>query len=268
MRVRKLGDEEEAEAAACFSLTDRSLYSLMKTGTKFVICDAGGSTVDISAYTVTNRGDVSLDVEELDVPSCLDAGGVHVDKEFGMHIYDQLYTQSDIRDQGVQYAHDIVDDGLKHFKDFGKCRFSSPTDSLEVRFGRRRMNHPSLNITRGVMNIPGPIADTFFREFVEQAVEEVARRVEKHRLNIIIFSGGFADSPYFRLAMSNRLAQPSRTITTVNHPVSKAVAVGALMLAVGGEPSMTVVRKIRPWKMWLTDFRRGFREFFGNNNQP
>jgi hypothetical protein len=82
-----------------------------------------------------------------------------------------------------------------------------------------------------------------FRDFVEQAVDEVARRVEKYQLNvcfvkvgmssaddltisfprhcpkIIILSGGFAESPYFQRVVANRLARPGRTIVVTNHPV-------------------------------------------------
>jgi len=41
-----------------------------KFGAKFVVCDAGGSTVDISAYRVNSRPGEDVDVEELEHPSC------------------------------------------------------------------------------------------------------------------------------------------------------------------------------------------------------
>jgi hypothetical protein len=76
-----------------------------------------------------------------------------VDKELAMHLYEQLFIESDFRVRGPEYVHDIVDDGLKHFQDSGKQKFSSPTDSLEIKIGGRRMNYPNLRITKGVMDI-------------------------------------------------------------------------------------------------------------------
>lgn len=55
-----------------YSVRLQSVTSLGRTqaGAKFVVCDAGGSTVDISAYRVNNRTAQGVDVEELEVPSC------------------------------------------------------------------------------------------------------------------------------------------------------------------------------------------------------
>jgi len=210
---------------------------------------------------VTNRTPGSLDVEELDVPSCLDAGGIYVDKSLAMHLYEQLSTEPEFQKMGVEYVHDTVNDGLKDFQENGKQNFLEPTDSLKVTIGGRRMNYPELRIIKGIMNIEASKADTFFSGYVDQAVDEVARRVERHQLTIIIFSGGFAQSPYFRRVVQNRLSEQNRTIFFANHPASKAVAVGALKLVVGGDRSMTVIRKLRPWEVRLMNFRNGLRDW-------
>ena len=43
---------------------------------------------------------------------------------------------------------------------------------------------------------------------------------------------------------------------------------GALKLVVGGDRSMTVVRQPRPQMMWLTNFKNGVRELWGNGSLP
>lgn len=91
----------------------------------------------------------------------LDAGGVHVDKELSMHLYEQLFMEPDIHDLDVEDVHEIVDDGLNDFREDGKQNFSSPTDSLKVKIGGRRMDHPKIQVTRGVMNIE-PCARSIF----------------------------------------------------------------------------------------------------------
>lgn len=42
------------------------------------MCDAGGSTVDISAYKVKTADLERFDLKELDVPGCLCLAAVHV----------------------------------------------------------------------------------------------------------------------------------------------------------------------------------------------
>lgn len=70
-----------------------------------------------------------------------------------MHLYEQLYTEDDFREEDQDYLHGIVDDGRKDFQRFGKRKFSSPKDHLLVRVGGRSMNYPEIHVTRGMMNI-------------------------------------------------------------------------------------------------------------------
>ena len=83
----------------------------------------------------------------------LDAGGVHVDKELAMHLYEQLVTEPEFKEMGMERVHDIVDDGLKDFQENGKQNFLLPTDSLKVDIRKRRMSYPKLQITKGIMTI-------------------------------------------------------------------------------------------------------------------
>ena len=67
------------------------------------------------------------------------------------------------------------------------------------------MNYPRIQVTKGVMNIEAcvyhffgvepldgfsvvsrPKADEFFNGYVELAVEEIARRVERHQLTVCL----------------------------------------------------------------------------------
>jgi len=123
------------------------------------------------------------------------------------------------------------------------------------------MNYPEINLTRGVMNIASPTSETFFKPFVEQAIETVYGLVERHGIRIIILTGGFSESPYLKSMIENHLGSEGKTVILANHPTSKAVAMGALRLIAGGNGSMTVKRKKRPWHMWLTNFGKGVKEF-------
>ena len=83
----------------------------------------------------------------------LDAGGIYVDKELSTYLYEQLSTEAEFLEQDMGYIQEIVDDGLKDFRDYGKQVFSSPADSLELVIGGRTMNYPRLQIKRGIMTI-------------------------------------------------------------------------------------------------------------------
>ena len=127
-----------------------------------------------------------------------------------MYLYEQFFIESyfgQLQQQDMEFVHDIVDDGLKDFQGNGKQSFELPTDPLEVTVGGRSMNYPRLQITRGLMNIeacavfifaicvnlvdglsvlPRPTGNQFFATFVEQAVDEVTRRVERANLTVCL----------------------------------------------------------------------------------
>ena len=70
----------------------------MQDGTKFVICGAGRSTVDISAWSVTNSG---LDFEELNTPSC---EYLMVSARFGLRVRGRLGCRKHTCGQRACYA--------------------------------------------------------------------------------------------------------------------------------------------------------------------
>lgn len=74
-----------------------------------------------------------------------------MDKEFGMHLYDEVSAEPELLED-LDY---IVSDGIKDFRTAGKRRFSSRRESCSVQIGGRRMNRSELGIVRGVMHIPG-----------------------------------------------------------------------------------------------------------------
>ncbi|KAF8755230.1 ATP binding [Rhizoctonia solani] len=67
----------EAEASVHFCIHHTNLGDRLKPGTNFVVCDAGGSTVDTTIYSVTSAHPV-LKLEEKRA-SALQAGAIFVD---------------------------------------------------------------------------------------------------------------------------------------------------------------------------------------------
>ena len=147
-----------------------------------------------------------------------------------------------------------------------------------------------------------PTSETFFKPFVEQAIETVYGLVERHGIRVRLRQSRHHGSCLVEMAsrlLSSRGGFPRahisslclRTTSAVRVKLSfwptilrastdkldfafnflsdialdnrsKAVAMGALRLIAGGNGSMTVKRKKRPWHMWLTNFGKGVKELF------
>lgn len=137
------------------------------------MCDAGGSTADISAYRVTNKKDGKFSLKELDHPSCrlysnltlhrcpfarliatasslgLDAGGARVDnycrKYFNNILHEAYETSAEIND--------YVAEGVNDFRNNAKRSFVISTAPSKVKLGDRKLQHSILPIKNGVFTI-------------------------------------------------------------------------------------------------------------------
>ncbi|KAF8317132.1 hypothetical protein DL93DRAFT_2154417 [Clavulina sp. PMI_390] len=247
---------EEAEAAASFALLDYpNLNGILKIGAKFVVCDAGGSTVDISSYVVKSqknqksRANSSIEIDELAAPFSLDAGGIYVDMGFSLHFTEALAPHLAENPQELQTT---IDDAMADFESFAKRRFNSPSDTMQVKCGPRRLNIPEAGVRKGVLEIPGPVAAGFFQPTVETTANGLLGVKNTQEVSIIILTGGFAESSYFKREIRERLeASLGCQIILANHATSKAVVVGALYLVHGMGQSIKIKRKPRSLKSWL-----------------
>ncbi|KAF8317129.1 hypothetical protein DL93DRAFT_590002 [Clavulina sp. PMI_390] len=234
---------EEAEAAASFALmTEPEVKNLLRVGTKFIVCDAGGSTIDISSYVVKSpksRKQTFFEVEELAPSFSLDAGGVYVDMEFSSYFSDIL---TPVLGGDPEELQTTIDDALADFEGQSKRRFAGPADIMQVKCGPLRQQISGIGIHQGVLEVPSEFATGFFQRSIETTANNLLSLKRTHQVSVIIFTGGFADNLYFQRVIKAR---------------SKAVAVGALSLASGLEQSIRIKRAQRSWTTWLMDiFRR------------
>ena len=76
------------EAAAIYTLKDLDSHSL-KVGDTFILCDAGGGTVDLIAYTITGLSPKLLMKEA--APGTGDfCGSTYLDENFGKYLTQKL----------------------------------------------------------------------------------------------------------------------------------------------------------------------------------
>ena len=108
--------------------------------------------------------------------------------ELAMYPYKQLYTEDDFQEDNTNYlSYDIVNDGLKDFQNYGKRRFSSPSNSVDSGQRSEKWITPESiwwerwQILQGQLEhvvhvhspLHSPMSETFFKPFVEQAIEIV-----------------------------------------------------------------------------------------------
>lgn len=108
----------EPEAAAAYSIKMMQPVTL-QPGNNIVICDAGGGTVDLITYRITNLS--PLEVEESAVKSGGKCGGVFVNRIFQKMIEERLGSNSGLTDMG---KHQL----LNHFEILVKREFEETGD--------------------------------------------------------------------------------------------------------------------------------------------
>ncbi|KAF8761577.1 ATP binding [Rhizoctonia solani] len=70
----------EGEASVHFCMFNSNMESALEPHTDLIVCDAGGSTVDTTAYVVESTSPM-LELRERKASACIQAGGVFVDIE-------------------------------------------------------------------------------------------------------------------------------------------------------------------------------------------
>ncbi|GAB1528565.1 hypothetical protein RhiTH_011759 [Rhizoctonia solani] len=199
----------EAEASVHYCISHSNISNRLKTGLNFAVCDAGGSTVDITVYTVTSTSPLLKLAEKRD-SACIQAGGLYVDDAVEKYLEDTL-TRAGIDPEDIK---EYVEEGVKDFEKFPKRLFSDGSDSLKLKLGDKGLTNPEISVRRGVMTVPSPTPKWFFDHCVKAIIKSVDDQIRGINVSHILLVGGFGDSPYLQQQLKER---------------SKAVAEGAIM---------------------------------------
>ncbi|KAJ3710594.1 hypothetical protein DFJ43DRAFT_1170684 [Lentinula guzmanii] len=123
-----------------------------------IIVDAGGGTVDLSAYCQTAMGSF----EEIVTSRCIGQGSVS-----SMTIsLEKLKNSRFGSEQDVQLIASIFDAEAKH-------TFRKSEDSVYVKFGTFRDRDPSVDIKSGQLKLPGCVVETFFEPSIKAIIQAV-----------------------------------------------------------------------------------------------
>ncbi|KAH6910163.1 hypothetical protein BKA70DRAFT_1466549 [Coprinopsis sp. MPI-PUGE-AT-0042] len=200
----------EGEASLHFCINNNLAPDALENGEGIVIVDAGGGTVDVSAYRVTFTYDAVGHFQ----------GSVFVTGRARAHISD-LLNNTDFEEY-VSYIVDQFDTGAKlTFKDELLPQF--------IRFGLPRQTNASLGIRNGQLKISGSTLATFFEPSVSCMVQAVRDEVasSQHPITHVFLVGGFSASDWLYSEVKRALQPEGLEISRPDSHVNKAVSDGA-----------------------------------------
>ncbi|KAF8542987.1 hypothetical protein BDD12DRAFT_727596 [Trichophaea hybrida] len=232
----------EPEAAASYTLKVMQSHSL-KIGDTFVVCDAGGGTVDLISYTITNLDPLQINENVTGTGDM--CGSVFLNMRFKEYIRSLIGKK--------------VFDGLKQRSK--KQMMQSWEDNVKFKFGNNLSGEDYEVSVHGVPNNKGknieddyhiiqpnevqkifdPIVDRIIK-LVEQQVADVKRKGEN--VAAILLVGGFGSSQYLLQRLKTTEFLPGKFIEVLSPPNARtAIARGALLR--GWEGSIVRERRAR-----------------------
>ncbi|KAF9558515.1 hypothetical protein CPC08DRAFT_743329 [Agrocybe pediades] len=201
--------EPEAAAVHCAQLND--LHQL-KPSQNFIVCDAGGGTVDLAMYKIIGQL-ANLEIAEISARSGANCGSLFLDLRFRELVKTLLadhpvhldppslayFMHSFSETDKLSYAGIRDDDNMFHFTCFN---VDDPHD-------------PSVGLINGELSIPGNLLR---REVFDPVVNEVIQLIEEQLsridqvVNALLLVGGFAGSEYLKQRVQDQFSSRIRVI--------------------------------------------------------
>ncbi|KAK3343599.1 hypothetical protein B0T25DRAFT_302302 [Lasiosphaeria hispida] len=247
----------EPEAAAIYALHGLDPHGL-KIGDSFVICDAGGGTVDLISYTITNLKPI-LEVQEATPGTGALCGSTFLNMRFGKFLKAKLGREEGFDDE-------VLAEAMERFEKIVKRQFtmSAPPDESYIIPVGGLANNRELGISRGRYALKASDLQTIFEPVVQEVIKLVRDQITSSKVPIraVLLVGGFGASNYLKERLRNAV---DRNIQIMQPPNAwLAVVHGAVMkgLAQSAPDKLTLVkvqnRKAR--KHYGTEWRTRYDE--------
>ncbi|OBT44564.1 hypothetical protein VE00_05799 [Pseudogymnoascus sp. WSF 3629] len=211
----------EPEAAATYALHRKKLGDL-SIGDTFVICDAGGGTVDLISYTIEQL-EPTLQVKEAAPGSGALCGSTYLNRRF------QEFLESKLG-QELGFEQETVNDAMKKFDEEIKREYSTDVKNANYWVPVPGLsNNPELGIRRNKLTLPPDDV----REILKPVIDEVVKLVRDQmrstnkEVKAILLVGGFGGSQY--LLQRLRESVPKNTAVLQPGYGWSAVVQGALL---------------------------------------
>ncbi|KIJ14485.1 hypothetical protein PAXINDRAFT_115792 [Paxillus involutus ATCC 200175] len=210
----------EGEASLHFCVT-HILASDSLSPNGVVIIDAGGGTVDLSAYSMKLSPPTSF--EEIAPAECRLQGSVFVTHRAHAFLKAKLANSR-------FGAPDIVQQMKDEFDKTTKLRFRDAEEPQYIKFGTVRDKEPEYNIRSGQLKLAGEDVADFFRPSVEAIAEafEQQKKATTMRIKYAFLVGGYAASDFLYASLCQHPVFSDVNLSRPGDHVNKAVADGGV----------------------------------------
>jgi len=227
----------EPEAAAIYALHGLDPHGL-QVGDSFVICDAGGGTVDLISYTITSLKPI-LEVQEATPGTGALCGSTFLNMRFAKFLRAKLGKADGFDDE-------VLGDAMERFEKTVKRQFTlnaRDDDTYTIPVGGLA-NNKELGINRGRYALKASDLRVIFEPVVQEVVKLVKDQISASKVAIkaVLLVGGFGASNYLKERLRGAIDQSVQIMQPPNAWL--AVVQGAVMkgLAQTAPEQLTVVR--------------------------
>lgn len=191
----------EPEAAGIYALQCLENKDL-KVGDTFVICDAGGGTVDLVSYTVKELEPVPS-VDEAALGSGALCGGTFLNRIFEKYL-DDKFADYDPWDSEFRA------DALRIFEKDIKRKFAGDTNKTYRIRAKGLPDNSHLGIKKGFLEIPGKDIKAVFEPVVKEIIKCVKTQIRatntaNRKVKAVLLAGGFGRNEYLRSRLKSAL---------------------------------------------------------------
>ncbi|KZP18863.1 hypothetical protein FIBSPDRAFT_744893, partial [Athelia psychrophila] len=223
---------------------EASLHYCIEKGLTFddntgiIILDAGGGTIDLSAYHM-KKSPVSF--EEIAPTECKRRlqGSVFVSRRARVFLQAKLANSKFGSPEDLNNLVDCFDKSTK-------LRFRNQEEPSYIRFGGVRDKDPAVGIRSGQLKMPGTEVAALFEPSIKEILSAVDQqiRVAKKPIKSVFLVGGFAASDWlFSQLQQGLLSRDDVECYRPDSHVNKAVADGAISFYLNRRVSARVSRK-------------------------
>ncbi|OCH88943.1 actin-like ATPase domain-containing protein [Obba rivulosa] len=201
--------EPEAAAVHCARLTE---VHKLKPNQNFMICDAGGGTVDLAVYKIIGMLS-NLEIAEMCARSGANCGSLFLDLRFKELISTLL------ADHPVHLDAASLANFMENFSETDKLTYMGEHDDDKMFhftcFNVEDPDDPSVGLINGEVAIPGMLLR---REVFDPVVNEVLELIEAQtrkidqKLDALLLVGGFSGSEYLFRRVQERFASRIKVI--------------------------------------------------------
>ncbi|KAK5056031.1 hypothetical protein LTR84_012582 [Exophiala bonariae] len=179
----------EPEAAVVHALDVMDPHNL-NVGDTFVLCDAGGGTVDLISYSVT-RLEPKLEIREAVAGSGDACGSIFLNRIFRKYLVSQLEDVEGVGD-------DTVEDAMADFESSTKRKFTGEEKDVIIRVPGLA-DDAAKRIKRQKMTINTSVLKALFEPVIASITTLVKNQLKQTKMaKAVILVGGFGQSPYLR----------------------------------------------------------------------